>query len=162
MLLLGGSLFFTSCEDEEKINPMQTIENAAVVTFRIMNDDINIGPNDTRDFVADVGRQERVQSYSLEVTRTSGGTTSDPVSFGSWTGDDFPFTLTIDVATLASTFGISQEDIQANDRFNFLGTSVDDRGTVYTIDNFNGNITGTPELQFNSDGYDFDIRVVNE
>ncbi len=124
ILLLGGSIFFTSCEDDEKLNPMQTIENAAVVSFIIINDDINIGSTDNRIFSAEVDRQERLQSYTLEVTRTSNGTTTDPVSFGSWIASDFPFTMTIDAAKLANTFSINEADILANDRFNFLGTSI--------------------------------------
>ncbi|MBV1922386.1 MAG: hypothetical protein KUG68_00005 [Flavobacteriaceae bacterium] len=161
ILLLGGSIFFTSCEDDEKLNPIQTIENAAVVSFMIINDDINIGPTDTRIFSAEVDRQERVQSYVLEVTRTFNGTTTDPVSFGSWTANDFPFTMTIDTAKLANIFGINESEIQANDRFNFLGTTVDDRGAVYTIENFNI-FSGSPELTFNVDGYEFEIRVIDE
>ena len=160
----GIVAFLASCEDDDKINALQTIENAAIVTFFIENEDINLNDEMPVNFLAEAFARPDVVSYDLRVVRVSGGTVSDTLNFMSYTQDDFPLTLELGRAELASVFNLSTEEVIVNDRFEFFGSTEDTEGTVFTIENFeagNGFIPGTSTLQFNSDGYRFDIRVVN-
>ncbi|MCF6349470.1 MAG: hypothetical protein L3J23_00365 [Flavobacteriaceae bacterium] len=161
LYLIIFPFFFTtfSCEDEDKINAMQFLENAQIVTMQISTSDININPSSPEPFLAEVDANN-VNNYSLSVTRVSGNVTSDPILFNSYTS--FPFSLQISKADLANTFSIEVDDILVDDEFNFIGTSTGKNGAVYTIDNFNGNIINTSELEFNSIGYEFTVKIINQ
>ncbi len=155
-------LFTTSCEDDDKTNSLQILKNAPIVTMHIDSEDININASNPESFIAEVDAF-KVSSYNLDVVRISNGITSESMIFNTYTS--FPFSLQITLSDLANTFSVNESDILVNDRFEFLGTTTADDGTVFTIENFtagNGFIPGVGSLQFNSDGYEFTVRIINQ
>ncbi|MDC6366516.1 MULTISPECIES: hypothetical protein [Flavobacteriaceae] len=83
---------------------------------------------------------ENVASYSLQVFATISGTATDTVSFGNEI-NSFPTTINITATDVASALGIEISDIGFGDTFTFLGTAVNDKGTVY----------GPERLSFNTE-----------
>ncbi|GAA0873540.1 hypothetical protein GCM10009117_26870 [Gangjinia marincola] len=152
----------SSCEDDEKTG-LEVLENAAIVTFEVIDEDININPSNIQDFKAVIDAYQDVETYSLSVSRVSQGVSSDTIPFNTYR--NFPLVLNISIEDLANTFNISADDIIEGDEFDFEGTTVAFDGTTYTFQNFDdgsGFIPGVSSLQFNSDGYRFSIEIVNE
>ena len=71
-----------------------------------------------------------VVSYSLRIFATLSGTPTDTVPFGSDI-TSFPTTVNITATDVAGALGIAISEIGFGDTFTFLGTAVNDQGTVY-------------------------------
>ena len=71
-----------------------------------------------------------VVSYDLEIFATLSGTSTDTVPFGNQI-TTFPVTIDITATNVSSALGIDIADIGFGDTFTFLGTAVNDEGTVF-------------------------------
>ncbi len=143
LLLAFALIALSSCEDEEKDN-LDIFQKGGFV--RLATPFPTVVNINTLDELASLSipttfeaPDENVVSYSLRVFGTLSGTPTDTVAFGSEI-NSFPTTLDITTADIATGLGIQISDIGFGDTFTFLGTAINDEGTVY----------GPERLSFNS------------
>ncbi len=145
--LFACSLAFFSCEDEDKkpINLLQ-LEDSKSPFVRIIVEEPIVAAGDiaTSSLNGTVDALDKnVASWELSVSRESGGTVSDTISLTTVT--NFPSDISIPYTEIASSLGITTDEIAGGDFIRFLGTATGTDGTVVTFDNFSPNVTGQPE-----------------
>ncbi len=145
--LLLVSIAFVGCEDEDKkpINLLEP-ENSKSPFVRIIVEEPIVAAGDiaASSLNATVSALDNnVASWELAVSRESGGVASDTISLTTVTS--FPSDISIPYTDIASSLGISTDEISGGDFIRFLGTSTGTDGSVFTFDNFSPNVTGQPE-----------------
>ncbi|GGD71430.1 hypothetical protein [Maribacter cobaltidurans] len=143
LLLAFAIIAVSSCEDEEK-NNLDVFQQGGFV--RLATPFPTVVNINTLDELANLSipttfeaPDENVDSYTLQVFGTLSGTPTDTVNFGSEI-NSFPTTLNINVTDIATALGVQISDIGFGDTFTFLGTAINDAGTLY----------GPERLSFNS------------
>lgn len=152
-VICTGAMFF-SCEEEEK-NPwvvhLDPANDGVFLTVAKENIVIDFtDPSSTFNFSVDAP-SDNVASYDLRVARSSGGVVSDTVALTSAT--TFPASFQIGADDLAAAFGLQPSDLQAGDRFDFVGSATGTNGQVADISNLNGDAGGPGQFnafQFNT------------
>lgn len=150
------SFAFISCEDDEKASFQAIIglENQAaymrVLYTETTFDSSKLDESSVTFTFSNTG--ETVSSYSLSVTKTGLG--GDPYPLDTFTS--FPVTVTYTAAELASAMGITLDDIFPAEFIMFSGASTGPDGTVTTIDQLAGDLSGQAEQR---NAYAFSILV---
>ena len=149
LTILLASAFFTSCEDDAK-DPWtiheQTANLATFVTIAKQNIVIDFtDPNSTFSFTIDAP-SSNVASYDLMVSRVSGGVASDTLPLA--TVNSLPADFDISAGDLATALGLDVADLNAGDRFNFVGSATNGNGDTADVSNLNGDAVGPG--QFNA------------
>jgi len=146
--VLLAIISLVACEDEDK-SPLfvhtDSSNNAVFVTLEqetLVIDFTN--PSTTYDFVIDAP-SSNVAEYKIELTRTSGGVVSDTVSVTSVNTIPASFSYTAD--DLAGFFGVASSDLEAGDRFDFIGTATGTNGAITNFQNLNGDSRGPGQFQ---------------
>lgn len=164
LLLTIMSLGLTSCEDDKK-NNLDIFEKSggfvrfsnpfpAVVNISNLDEIAGLSIETTIE-----SPNNNVVSYTIEISATIGGVSTDFVSFGSEI-TSFPATINITASEITNALGIEVSDIGFGDTFAFKGTAVNDQGTIYSserigFDSETNTVTGgsnTNDL-LDEDGY---------
>ncbi|MCK0161636.1 hypothetical protein [Allomuricauda sp. F6463D] len=143
LLLLG----FIACEDKDK-NPLNVfeLEDSAAPYVRILLDQSIVAKGDlaTSSLLGTVDDpSDNVASWDLSVTLESGGVSTDTVPLTTIT--QFPSDISIPYTEIASSLGITVDDISGGDFIRFLGKSTGVDGTETTVENYSATVTGQPE-----------------
>ncbi len=148
MYMIGFCLLsvgFVSCEEDEK-DPMQIhLDEANKAPYvRIIYDQVvAVDQVAGASFDANLNALENnVQSWSVDVS-LEGSADIDAVPLTSVSS--FPSDISIPFTEIASTLGITTDDIAAGDKIRFLGTATGTSGLVVNQDNFSGSILGQAE-----------------
>ncbi len=145
--LIIGLTVFSACEDEDK-NPLNVFEldDTQSPFVRIVLDErvVALGDLSSASLTAVVDDpSDNVSSWSLGVSRESGGMVSDTVQV--LTVNSFPSEISLPYSDVATALGISFDDFQGGDFLRFLGTATGTDGTVVTSENFSNNVITQPE-----------------
>ncbi|WP_299532106.1 hypothetical protein [Ulvibacterium sp.] len=146
--MIGAALLsvgFISCEEDEK-DPMQVhLDEANKAPYvRILYDNVvAVDQVPSASFDANLDAfEDNVQSWSVDVSlEGSADIDATPLT----TVSTFPSDISIPFTEIATTLGITAEDIAAGDILRFLGTATSSSGFVANQDNFSGSILGQPE-----------------
>ncbi|WP_123803487.1 hypothetical protein [Flavivirga aquatica] len=153
LLFIVGSIF--SCQDDDKEQFQLFKGNDAPFVNIILNKTL-IGKTAALDEEVMVGvidaPGKNVDSYTLSV-RVTGSTTTNSVDLTTIT--TFPTTVTYSTIELASALGISLNDLEPADEFEFSGVSTG-RGFTLTSNNLAPDLFGQPEQ---NQAYDFSLTL---
>ena len=156
--LLLIAIAFVGCEDEDK-NPLNLLGGEEIKSpyVRIVVDQTIVAAGDiaTSSLNGTVdARDNNVASWELSVSRESGGVASDTVALTTIT--TFPSEISIPYTEIAAALGITTDEIGGGDFIRFLGKSTGTDGSVFTLENFTGSITGQAEQR---QAYNFIVLV---
>lgn len=137
VILVVLALGIVSCEDDEK-NKFNIISGSEGAFVRFAEPFPSVVDVSSLDQLAAVSITTVIESpdnnvvrYSMSVGATISGETMDPMPLGNEI-TSFPTSLTITMDEIASALGIATSDIGFGDTFDFVGTAVNEAGTIYT------------------------------
>ena len=128
---------------------MVSLSEQAVIKIRSLQKEISGEDKLLRIFVESGGCSGLEYGMSFDLRKDedelleSGGVSSDTVPLATIT--EFPSDLSIPYTDIASTLGITVDDISGGDFIRFLGESTGTDGTVTTVANYSATLTGQPE-----------------
>lgn len=122
------TVVIVGCEDNEK-NPLPATRDGSFVTVVFDNLILDVTDLDNTAITGTLRAPvANVADYSLQVRRTSQGTSSAYVDI--YMTDSFPSDFAIDLGQISSALGIEVSDFLAGDRFDFQGMSTSLDGEV--------------------------------
>lgn len=136
------ALGLSSCEDESK-NPLYEPEVAAYVYIDIESPVLDVTDIANSTFGGVVSAPAgNVANYTVKARRVSNGVASDYATV--FTTAVFPADMRISGPDIAGALGIDPTELLAGDRFDFVGTSIGENGSIVTYNNLATDIQSEP------------------
>lgn len=154
--LLSFVFTFSSCEDES-LSPLPIKVEGQFVKFNIANKQFDLADLDHTTFGGTlVSTAGNIVKYELFVRRTNGNgdVTGDYVLLQTITS--FPYELVLTPVQIATALGITVADLQAGDRYSFLGFSYDGNGKKVGFANLSRSVQ---IANFVEQGYKFNTQL---
>jgi len=138
VLICLVSLTLTNCEDNEK-SPLVEQVNGAFVLIDIENALIDVTQIETSTFGGTLrAPSENVASHTFEVRAVIGDNASEFAEI--FTTTTFPAEFLITAGDVATALGIDPNILGPGTRFDFVGTTVGEDGSIVTTSSLNADI----------------------